>query len=138
LEHNRDELLIMLHSLYRQLSHVQQEQWRLLGEPEINWDVMSSLLEQWHELSRTAEGVVSDEQMVAWQQDQSNAPLLQEMNDMLREMMQRSTAIEDRIREDQAKASGDMQEIKTHQTVLHAYGGLDRPNMASIYFDEKK
>lgn len=138
MEHNQDDLLTYLHSLYKQLNHLQQQQWKQLHEEEIDWDVMMKLMQQWKELSRSADIALSEDQIASWRNDPSKSAALADMESMLRVMSQRASTIDQLIEKIKSDTSGDMKELKVHQNVLGAYGGLDRPNIHSIYFDEKK
>lgn len=138
MEHNQEELLPYLHSLYKQLNHLQQQQWKQLHDEEIDWDVMMKLMHQWNDLSRSAGVVINEDQITSWRNDPSKFAALADMETMLREMSQRASTIAQMVENIKADTSGDMKELKVQQNVLNAYGGLDRPNLHSIYFDEKK
>lgn len=138
MEANREDLLSYLHSLYKQLDHLQQEQWKHLHSEDINWAVFSKLTEQWNGLSRSAEVSIEDHQMTSWRKNPLQSKMLEDMELLLREMSQRANLIEQKIESVKTNASEDIKGLKVHQNVLSAYGGLDRPNISSIYFDEKK
>lgn len=138
MEANREDLLSYLHSLYKQLNYIQQEQWKHLQGEEIDWAVMSKLTEQWNDLSRSAEIEIDEHQMTSWRNNPSLSNMLEDMELLLREMSQRANLIEQKIESVKTNASEDIKGLKVHQNVLSAYGGLDRPNISSIYFDEKK
>lgn len=138
MEANQEDLLSFLHSLYKQLNHILQEQWKHLHNKDIDWAVIVKLTEQWNDLSRSAEVAIEKHQMASWHNDPSKSNVLKDMELLLHEMSKRTHLIELRIEEIKREASGDIQELKAHQNVLSAYGGLDRPNISSLYFDEKK
>lgn len=138
MEANREDLLSYLYSLYKQLGHLQQEQWKQLHSEDINWAVISKLTEQWNDLSRSAEVSINEHQMTSWRKNPSQSKMLEDMELLLREMSQRANLIEQKIERFKTNASEDIKGLKVHQNVLSAYGGLDRPNISSIYFDEKK
>lgn len=138
MEPNCEDLLSYRHSIYKQLNHIQQEQWKLLHSEEIDWAVMSKITEQWNTLSRSADVSIDEHQIAIWRNDPSKLGLLEDMESLLREMSQRANLIEQRVEIIKTNTSSDIKELKVHQNVLSAYGGLDRPNINSIYFDEKK
>jgi hypothetical protein len=139
-EDNQDDLLQHLLSLYKQLDIVQQKQLSLLqeDESEVQWASLQSLIEQWDILSRSADGLVSQDQIAEWRSNPISKHKLSVMDSMLHKMEECSQMIQAKIQLMSKNMSEDIQGLKKHQTVLHAYGGLDRPNLESMYFDEKK
>ena len=136
--HNQDDLLQYVYSIYKQLTHLQKEQLFLLEANEVDWAAIISLIEQWNDLSRSVEGLITSEQIEAWKQNSESKVILSTMEKILIEMTERARDIEQKIVKIKAETSNDLQDTKVHQTVLHAYGGLNRPNMDSIYLDQRK
>lgn len=136
--HNHGNLLQYVYSIYKQLSYLQEQQLQLLETNEVNWAAITSLIEQRDVLSRSVDGLITQQHYENWHQDINSKVIVSHMEQIIVEMLERSHYIECKIMGIKSGTSNDLQDTKAHRTVLHAYGGLDRPNIDSIYLDQKK
>lgn len=130
---NSNEALV---SSYRSLFDIMQKQYAILQqEPDTeqlkDFDILST---NFAILTDQIDRTISDKGGYGNLDAQSR----RQVEDMLLAMEQLGVSIEDRLQHWYDNDSIEMRQVKTQQTTLRSYGGVNYSDSVALYIDEKK